>query len=148
MEPHEGPMKSRRETKPFPHKRFTTSLPRSERDAYTLWDELVNHLARTYLDPEEWDWAFRGISQHDHKLESKLERDINTRKSWRKDIKNDTTEDAQTTEDYLFSQFKKAAHHFAAPSMIPKKSERLEWLALMQHYSAPTRLLAACRGTA
>lgn len=47
--------------------------------------------------------------------------------------------DKQVAEEYLLSQFKNAAHHFAEASTMPANT--LEWLALMQHYGAPTRLL-------
>lgn len=124
-------MKPTRETKPFPHTKFTTDLRRSKWKDYDLWDDLVNYLARNYLDPEKWAWAFRGISQCNYRLESKLEREL----KGRIDV------DRQTAEDYLLSQFKRAAHHFAEPSMVPGKDDKLEWLALMQHYGAPTRLL-------
>lgn len=42
-------------------------------------------------------------------------------------------------EDYLITEFKRSALHFLQPSLIPTNT--LEWLALMQHYGAPTRLL-------
>ena len=128
-------MKATRETKPFPHTKFTTNLPPSERKVENMWGELVDYLAWTYLDPEKWAWAFRGISRHEYRLESKLERELKGRTG------SDYNIDRQTAEDYLLSQFKRAAHHFAEPSMVPGKDDTLEWLALMQHYGAPTRLL-------
>jgi hypothetical protein len=39
---------------------------------------------------------------------------------------------------YLFSAFKKSAHHFAA---VPAEDDYLGWLALMRHHGAPSRLL-------
>jgi hypothetical protein len=42
-------------------------------------------------------------------------------------------------EEHLLLQIKRAAHHFIEPAETPEST--LEWLALMQHYGAPTRLL-------
>lgn len=42
-------------------------------------------------------------------------------------------------EGGLLRKFKRQCHHYAQHT--PKKDDRLEWLALMRHYGAPTRLL-------
>src|SRR5215831_16215491 len=42
-------------------------------------------------------------------------------------------------EEYIEREFKRRAHHYLAD--LPNEDEDLEWLALMQHYGAPTRLL-------
>ena len=72
-------------------------------------------------------------------MESKLERELKSRTTGRANLKGIPDIDRQTAEDYLLAQFKRAAHHFIEASMVP--NNRLEWLALMQHYGAPTRLL-------
>jgi hypothetical protein len=42
-------------------------------------------------------------------------------------------------EQFFLFQFKRRAHHYLSSSHIPE--DDLEWLALMQHYGAPSRLL-------
>lgn len=42
-------------------------------------------------------------------------------------------------EQKIILEFKRRAHHYL--EAIPKDDNRLEWLALMQHYGCPTRLL-------
>jgi len=37
--------------------------------------------------------------------------------------------------------FQSQAHLWVAPGMLPQRDDHLAWLALMQHYRAPTRLL-------
>jgi hypothetical protein len=46
---------------------------------------------------------------------------------------------ALSREVAIIREFKRRAHHFL--SALPEKSNWLEWLALMQHHGAPTRLL-------
>ena len=137
-------MKPNPKTDPFPHTEYTTGLPDCASPAQR-WDELANFLAWTYLDPDEWGWVFRGVSQTRYPLglglETKLEREVEGRKQGRANDKENRCIDRQNAEKYLIAQFKKAAHHFLEPSMVPNKNNTLEWLALMQHYGAPTRLL-------
>lgn len=42
-------------------------------------------------------------------------------------------------EDYAMREFRRRVHHYLRD--VPQRDEDLEWLALMQHYGAPTRLL-------
>jgi hypothetical protein len=42
-------------------------------------------------------------------------------------------------EDYAMREFRRRVHHYVAD--VPQRDDDLEWLALMQHYGAPTRLL-------
>jgi FRG domain len=42
-------------------------------------------------------------------------------------------------ERYLLSTFQRRAHHYI--TYPPERDDELEWLALMQHHGAPTRLL-------
>jgi hypothetical protein len=46
---------------------------------------------------------------------------------------------APRIESGLLRRFKRQAHHYI--SNPPEENDPLEWLALMQHYGAPTRLL-------
>ncbi len=42
-------------------------------------------------------------------------------------------------ERYLVREFQRRYQHFS--SWIPRRNDHLQWLAIMQHYGAPTRLL-------
>lgn len=113
---------------PFPHTEVTSSS-----DSQDPWDELVNFLAFAYLYSNNDDrWIFRGIRDANYLLESTLERELNKRKE---------SVDIITAEKYLLAQFKRAANHFIEASMVPQNGDIIEWLALMQHYGAPTRLI-------
>jgi len=127
-------MKANFQTKQFPHIEVTTTQPKSEPE--DLWNDVVNFLADEYLDPNEFRWVFRGVSKAGYRLESRLDREL---KSRRRAHLNGNHVDRQTAEEYLLVQFKRAAHNFIEAAMVPDNT--LEWLALMQHYGAPTRLL-------
>jgi hypothetical protein len=72
------------------------------------------------------NWVFRGHSRHHYRLESSLDR-------------TNTKHRKLVAEQYFIYQFKKSAHHHLPSSAVPTTT--LEWLALMQHHGAPTRLL-------
>jgi hypothetical protein len=42
-------------------------------------------------------------------------------------------------EDYVMREFRRRAHQYS--TSVPRPDDDLEWLALMQHHGAPTRLL-------
>ena len=42
-------------------------------------------------------------------------------------------------EDYAMREFRRRVHHYVRD--VPQRDDDLEWLALMQHYGVPTRLL-------
>ena len=48
---------------------------------------------------------------------------------------------ASDAELRLLHEFKRRAHTYLQPQHIPAKDDSGEWLALMQHFGAPTRLL-------
>ena len=102
-----------------------------------------NQLDITFVEfhPREWDeilnfqlqlsgWIFRGQSSINWKLETSLER------SFRR-IAPTTT--INQYEKSVLDRFKRGAHHFV--SCPPHFKNTLEWLALIQHYGGPTRLL-------
>lgn len=70
--------------------------------------------------------VFRGQSDSKWDLSTTLERASKKR-------------GAAGTETLLIQAFKSRAHQFGLP--VPTKGDHLEWLALMQHYGVPTRLL-------
>ena len=74
-------------------------------------------------------WAFRGQTNAAWKLESSIER---LRKTYSNSFRGNA-------EDYVREAFKRRAHHYL--QRIPQDGEELEWMALMRHHGAPTRLL-------
>lgn len=76
-------------------------------------------------------WHFRGCLRH-HRLESALERAAT---NWGISLK-----ELANIECRLLRDFKRAFPH-RAEVQAPPREEDLDWLALMQHHGAPTRLL-------
>jgi FRG domain len=76
-------------------------------------------------------WAFRGQADATWPLETSLTRYLKTfggpQKNW------------LARERHILHTFKRKAHVLLPD--IPAEGETLEWLALMQHHGAPTRLL-------
>ena len=77
----------------------------------------------------EHQWAFRGHEKADWPVEPTVER---LKKEYPKSFRNDA-------EDYVRKAFKRRAHHYL--QHLPGDRDELEWLALMRHHGAPTRLL-------
>ena len=76
-------------------------------------------------------WLYRGQRDASWKLETSLERVCN-----RLGVPENFRPKA---EERLLRQFKRGYHQFT--SHIPEKESVLEWLSIMQHHGAPTRLL-------
>lgn len=73
-------------------------------------------------------WLFRGLKDSTWNLETSLERA--------------SKRCGKPQEDYerkIVREFQRHAHAYLP--RVPKDDDQLEWLALMQHYGAPTRLL-------
>lgn len=86
-----------------------------------------------YFRSRSWDgWAFRGHGDASWSLESSIERTVHVRFGVSRDLLPDC-------EDRLVRRFQRQAHHFLKDP--PHYSNMLEWLSLMQHHGAPTRLL-------
>jgi hypothetical protein len=71
-------------------------------------------------------YIFRGQQVYDWELESSLDRIT----------RGDSRLEAAL---YLYRAFKRTAHHYG--TNLPDFEDHLEWLSLMQHHGAPTRLL-------
>ena len=71
-------------------------------------------------------WVFRGQSNADWPFQPSLERFANL-----------IRERPQSVEAYGLTEFRRHAHHYT--TVTP--SDTLEWLALLRHHSAPSRLL-------
>ena len=74
-------------------------------------------------------WIFRGQTNSKWPLATKLERVA-------KQFDNRSPNDLEWT---ALDQFMRQAHQYS--SQLPAKEQRVDWLALMQHYGGPTRLL-------
>ncbi len=76
-------------------------------------------------------WLYRGQRSADWPLQTSLERCCNRQKI--------LALDQSRIESELFREFRRAYHQYA--NHIPDASSCLEWMSLMQHHGAPTRLL-------
>src|SRR5262245_47173266 len=76
-------------------------------------------------------WIFRGHTADAWTLKTSLERALLPRRLYQ--------QTASRLEGGLLRRFKRQAHHHL--SDVPDSDSWLEWLALMQHHGAPTRLL-------
>ena len=82
------------------------------------------------------DWLFRGHSEVDWKLESSLFRLFDDTQAI---LPRNRKFAKDRHEEELTRVFKSHAHLFI--DCLPEKTDNAEWLALMQHYGTPTRLL-------
>ncbi len=103
------------------------------------WDQIATCFSRDFKMPEmkrdsETDeivtktWAFRGLPDLSFELEPAIERSINYKTIFWPQL-----------ERLISSEFKARARSYLKASLIP--NDQLTWLALMQHYGVPTRLL-------
>jgi hypothetical protein len=86
------------------------------------WDELASHLEKL-----ETGWLFRGARNAGWSLETSLERHAP------KDRKR------SEAEHVIVDEFTSRAHLHLQAQHVP--TNRLEWVALIQHWGGPTRLL-------
>jgi hypothetical protein len=94
---------------------------------FRRWDKL-----REYFGWLGSDWIFRGQRNAKWRLQSSLERAA----------AHYQPADKADVEKFFIFQFKRRAHNYLSPSLLPKdERDTPEWLALMQHHGAPTRLL-------
>lgn len=77
-------------------------------------------------DLAETAWIFRGVRDAEFKLEPSIERSADMAHEW------------AALEVSVSAEFKARAHNFLS---TPASDDELGWLALMQHYEVPTRLL-------
>ncbi len=87
------------------------------------WADIHDYLQRPGL--------FRGQSNADWPLATSFDRCCE-RESVQKD-------DRARFEKALNREFRRAYHHY--DGHVPSSNAKIEWLSLMQHYGAPTRLL-------
>jgi hypothetical protein len=88
-------------------------------------------LKKAHLLQPDYGWIFRGQKNAKDPLETKLERDCK-----RFGVKGD---DRREVERQMVREFQRRLHHYT--NNVPKKDSEDEWMALMRHHGAPTRLL-------
>src|SRR4051794_3793588 len=95
--------------------------------------DLLGELA----DYREPGWIFRGHADHRWILETTIRRRVA-----RLEDDGIGTGFAADTEKFMLEEFQRRAHQYQRHlRQMPRDVYKLEWLALMQHHGAPTRLL-------
>lgn len=101
------------------------------------WKQLQRYAEGRVLSipgPKKWNrWIFRGHESAQWQLSTTLER---TLRELKVEVRR---EKAWTWERRLSREFMRKARGFLTDP--PSDTDYMEWLALMQHYGAPTRLL-------
>lgn len=90
------------------------------------WEE-----ARALADSLQNNWVFRGQPNAEWPLKTKLHRES--------EKYNRHAHEWLYLERWMLREFQRGAHHYI--NDLPADNEYLDWLARMQHYGAPTRLL-------
>lgn len=96
----------------------------------TNWDELLEFYQDKF-GKSDIQWVFRGLSDACYQLETNLER---VAKRFGRNLN-----ELSTLEQEMIRYFKRQAHRYLENP--PKDDDPIEWLALMQHFGSPTRLL-------
>jgi hypothetical protein len=92
------------------------------------WEDLLENVS----NKKDEQWFYRGMASASWKLETTLDRAC-------KDA-NGSLVKAPELERDLLREFQRRFHQYS-PQYMPDEDNTLEWLSLMQHYGAPTRLL-------
>jgi FRG domain len=100
--------------------------------------------AKSIFSAHGTDWIFRGQSNSEWNLATAFEREVTPRAELlvrrnKMYQSSDVSYSLLRTEDVLLKAFKRAAHLYLKDADLP--SHTLDWLALMQHFGVPTRLL-------
>lgn len=93
------------------------------------WDDLIDKVSKQNWKPHQW--AYRGQSDESWHLKTSLERVTS--------VRSEGLKVAAGIEFRLVREFMRRSQHYI--SLLPAKSDLIEWLALMQHHGSPTRLL-------
>lgn len=92
------------------------------------------------IDYSFHDWIYRGQNDYIYDLNSSLFRTIERNEKIRSNNKQRVIHLVREKyEEELIKAFKNTCHIYI--SDLPSKRSTFDWLALMQHYGAPTRLL-------
>jgi hypothetical protein len=103
---------------------FYETVPCSDFQAFTRLVEMLPH------NPDS-SWVFRGQEKSCWKLRTSLEREA--------DRFHLSADELFRREYNMVREFRRRLHHYQ--TSVPHRDNVDEWLALMQHYGAPTRLI-------
>ena len=92
-----------------------------------------NDFVLKIADFDHRNWVFRGHSEDGWQIESSLARHLRIHQ------KNILRTSFDARENDSIRKFAKSAHQFL--SHLPESTDKLSWLAIMQHFGAPTRLI-------
>jgi hypothetical protein len=97
------------------------------------WDHLLTEYHRMSADKAGGGkgWIFRGEKSLSYCLSTSLEREVTGH--------GYPLDKMPELETKVFREFQRRLHHYTDD--VPHKDDKVEWLALMQHYQGPTRLL-------
>jgi hypothetical protein len=101
-------------------------------DSINSWDELVTVEEVFWRRRKEQEWVFRGQPSVDQLLKPSLEREC--------ERLGLTGSKVSRVEKALITDFVRSYHLYGGTAS-PGDDDTLEWLALMRHHGAPTRLL-------
>lgn len=93
------------------------------------WQQVIDFYGNHFKAGDQW--VFRGQGDNKWGLKSSLERQV--------EAFGIASSTVYKVERGLLRRFKRQCHHYILD--VPDKQDYLEWLALMQHHGAPTRLL-------
>ena len=101
-----------------------------DRKPVQTWKDLFKLYDDKFAKPG-MQWIFRGLPDACFKLETTVER---VAKRFGRNLK-----ELSALEPEMIRYFKRQAHHYLENP--PEDDDTIEWLALMQHFGSPTRLL-------
>ena len=111
----------------------TDDLPLKILNSWEEFDEFVSK--NRYRD-----WVYRGQSNCEWKIDSSLSRLFDEAKLIHKAAKGIPRRLAHIAhERLLLEKFQSHAHIYT--NHLPPKDKKLEWLSIMQHFGAPTRMI-------
>jgi hypothetical protein len=96
---------------------------------FTSWSSEILNTG----DADTRRWVFRGHGKSSYDLKTTIEREAERSGIQLKELKE------KCYERRLLNEFRRGAHHYL--THVPERYDLSEWLAMMQHYGAPTRLL-------
>jgi hypothetical protein len=107
------------------------------------WDEVVvsdwSHFDEVVKELPRHRWVFRGHAEASWMPETSLYRAFEDARLIKQSSGHPRRFARDIHERLLIDRFKRSAHLYR--TALPRQADRLEWLAIMQHYGAPTRLL-------
>jgi len=119
--------------------------PKAPTRILSCWEEIVEclgHLPSPEIsvefnsdaggtDIKVKEWVFRGLKSSCYELQPSIEREVEYKAGMEWPV----------LEELVSSEFKARARMHMGQPLIPDEGNAFNWLALMQHYAIPTRLL-------